>query len=216
MLSCRDWKALCNQENIHCITTPPMGYSRGRMPRTYFQVAFYYCVRQSQTDTGLGTLKSIATLYIVTYMACLYTSHTHRCEGITNRALASGGGCYSPSRVTTENGVVAICSTFFTSHSPPYLSIFLTGENARISSICSLPQRNWQDLAHLSVRGHPHEKEAKCLYHLLPPPLPDKIRTAAVFAFHCFHLVVCAILSVSSVSAQCDGMMKQNQFWPSL
>lgn len=122
---------------------------------------------KSQTEGGLGTLKSIATPYTVTYMACLYTSHIctiHRCEGITNRALASGGGCYSPSRVTTEKGVVAICSTFFTSHTRV---ILLTEANARISSICSLPQRNWQDLAHLSVRGRPHEKKAKYLYHLL-------------------------------------------------
>lgn len=61
----------------------------------------------------IRTVKCIATQYIVTYMACLYTSHIHRCEGITNRALASGGGCYSPSRVTIEKGVVAICTTFF-------------------------------------------------------------------------------------------------------
>lgn len=50
----------------YCITTPTYGLFAW-MDAEHLHT-FKYCVRQSQTEGGLGTLKSIATPYTVTYM----------------------------------------------------------------------------------------------------------------------------------------------------
>lgn len=83
------------------------------MLSTYFQVDFY-CVGQSQTEGRIGTLRVYGYfVHCDIYGLLIHKSHT---KGVTNGALASGGVCYSASRVNTEKGVVAICSLSNPSH----------------------------------------------------------------------------------------------------